>query len=288
MSGFGSNRCEREGYEIAVEIKTVNHRYFDFNVRMPKNLAKFEDDIKKCIQKRISRGRVDVFINFANRHPGAKNVILDEVLLDAYLTRLHMMARRRKLKNDISVMQLARLPEIIAVEEEHEDENFLRKLVIEAVDGALDGVVKMREMEGQALCGDILSRMDSVSKLADAINGRAGRVLEEYAVKLRARLSELLKDIAVDDTRLAAEAAIYADRCDITEEVIRLKSHIAQTKKLLILQEPQGRKVDFLAQEMHREVNTMGSKSLDTEIATAVIEAKAEIEKIREQAQNLE
>lgn len=288
MSGFGSCRCAREGYEISIEIKTVNHRYFDFNARMPKNLMKFEEDIRKCVQGHIARGRVDVFVSFANRHPGAKRVILDETLLGAYLDKLREMGRNRKLKNDVTVMQMARLPEILSVEEEHEDEDFLRNLVTEAAEGALASLLQMRKAEGETISRDIASRLETVVKLADKAGERVSAVRDEYAEKLRARIIELLRETVVDEARLSAEVAFYADRCDITEEVVRLKSHITQLRKLLVSAEPQGRKADFLTQELHRETNTMGSKSADIVIAEAVIEAKAEIEKIREQVQNLE
>jgi uncharacterized protein (TIGR00255 family) len=288
MSGFGSYRCAREGYEISIEIKTVNHRYFDFNARMPKNLNKFEEDIRKCVQGHIARGRVDVFVSFANRHPGAKRVILDETLLDAYLDKLREMGRIRKLKNDVTVMQMARLPEILSVEEEHDDEDFLRNLVTEAAEGALESLLHMRKAEGETISRDIVSRLETVAQLADRAGARVSAVRDEYAEKLRARIAEILRETVVDEARLSAEVAFYADRCDITEEVVRLKSHIAQLRKLLASDEPQGRKADFLTQELHRETNTMGSKSADTIIAEAVIEAKAEIEKIREQVQNLE
>ncbi len=288
MSGFGSGKVEREGYEVSVEIKTVNHRYLDFNIRMPRNLGKFEDDVRKTVSKRLSRGRVDLYINFANRHTGMQNVVLNETLLDAYLERLHEMAESRKVKDDISVMTLARLPELLTVEEEHEDEEFLRRLLLDAVEEAANGLVKMREAEGRTLCEDMDSRLDTLLAITETVDKRSGAVVEEYREKLKTRITELLKEVALDDAKLANEVAFYADRSSINEEVVRLKSHVQQMRKMMKEKEPQGRKLDFLIQELNREVNTIGSKSADIDIARAVIDAKAEIEKLREQVQNLE
>lgn len=288
MSGFGAGKVEREGYEVSVEIKTVNHRYLDFNVRMPRNLGKFEDDVRRAVSKKLSRGRVDVYINFANRHTGTQNVVLNETLLDAYLNKLHEMADSRKIKDDISVMQLARLPELLTVEEEHEDEEFLRQLLLDAVGEAADGLLKMREAEGKTLSEDMDGRLDTLLATTEMVEKRSGFVVEEYREKLKARITELLKEVALDENKLANEVAFYADRSSINEEVVRLKSHIQQMRKMMKEKEPQGRKLDFLIQELNREVNTIGSKSADIEIARAVIDAKAEIEKLREQVQNLE
>lgn len=288
MSGFGASKCEREGYEVSVEIKTVNHRYLDYNIRMPRNLGKFEDEVRKTISKRLSRGRVDLYISFSSRHAGAQTVVLNEILLDAYLDKLREIARTKEIRDDISIMQMARLPELLTVEEEHEDEEFLRRLLLDAVDSAIDGLLKMREMEGRALCEDMDARLTKLLDITVTVDQRSENVVEEYREKLKTRITELLKDVTLDETKLANEVAFFADRSSIDEEAVRLKSHISQMRKMMKEKEPQGRKLDFLIQEMNREINTIGSKSADIEISRAVIEAKSEIEKLREQVQNLE
>ena len=288
MTGFGRGEYVQDGREFTVEIKTVNHRYSDVFIKMPRQIGFLEDKVRGLVGKAISRGKIDVFVTYYNYSKDSKFVTFDEALAKAYISAVESLRDQYELRDDISVSLISRYPDVLKVEQNEEDEDILWSMLKIAVENALSSLVSMREHEGEELKKVLLERAAYIESVVADISQRAPEVPKEYKLKLDTRLKELLEQQTIDDNRLATEVAIFADRCSIDEELIRLTSHIGQMREALNLDLPVGRKMDFLIQEMNREINTIGSKANDLAITKNVVEVKSEIEKIREQIQNIE
>jgi len=288
MTGFGRGEYQENGKRVSIEIKTVNHRYMDVFVKFPRMLAFLEDKVRDLISKNISRGKIDVFISYEDSGEDSKTVVVDEALAGAYLKALNTLGGKFDLRDDVTVSMLSKFPDVLRVEKVEEDEGELIRIVLTAVEKALDSLLKMRSVEGVALKTSLLEKLNNISMTVKEIEERAPGVVIDYKDRLNNRLKELLEQQAVDENRIATEVAIFADRCSVDEELVRLKSHITQFKDTLDLEIPIGRKLDFIVQEMNREINTIGSKANDVNITKYVVEVKSEIEKLREQVQNIE
>ena len=288
MTGFG--RCEyiEDNIKFVVEIKTVNHRYCDIFIKLPRQISMFEEKIRSTISSFISRGKVDVFVSYENNSENSNHVVLDINLANSYFGALKKIGDNiSSLRDDVSITTLARFPDVLKLEKIDEEEKLWPILSI-AINGHIDSLVQMRETEGEKLRLSLYDIAINIEKLTDVIKLRLPSVVNEYKAKLFARINELLEQKVIDETRLAMEAAIFADKCNVDEELVRLNSHMAQMRDILESDVPSGRKLDFLVQEMNREVNTIGSKGNDLEVVKNVVELKSEIEKIREQIQNIE
>ncbi|AGC68998.1 YicC-like protein [Thermoclostridium stercorarium subsp. stercorarium DSM 8532] len=288
MTGYGYYKYQDENVSMDVEIKTVNHRYCDIYIRMPKQLSCFEDKIRSLIMSRIHRGKVDVFLNWENLGEGVKKVILDKNLAVEYYNAMTQLSEELQLKDDITTSVLARFPEILRIEKKEENSERVWAILEQAVNEALNLLVAMREAEGEKLKESLVEMCNNIENYRLKIKEREPLVIAEYKERLSARIKELLDSDVVDESRLAMEVAIFADKCSINEELVRLRSHLDQFLDILSMDGPVGRKLDFLLQEMNREVNTIGAKSSDLDITKSVIELKSEIEKLREQIQNVE
>ena len=288
MTGFG--RCEvQEGQrKITVEMKSVNHRYLDVAMKMPKKLNFFEAAIRSELKNFIQRGKVDLFINYEDYTQTNVCVKYNRELAEEYLKYLNQMAEEFSLDNDVRVSALSRYPEVLTMEEQTVDEEKLWKLLEQAIKGAAQGFVETRIKEGENLKNDLLEKLNEMLGHVDFITERSPQIIAEYRQKLRDKVKDLLEDSKVDENRLLTEVTIFADRVCVDEELVRLRSHIEATKEALIQGGSIGRKQDFIAQEMNREANTILSKSSDLEISNRGIELKTEIEKVREQIQNIE
>lgn len=287
MTGFGRGKYEKDGRNYTCEIKSVNHKYSDISIRMPRFLSCFEDKIRKKIVEYISRGKMDVFITFENNSSRGNRIHFNTELAKEYVKGLQELAKETGLKYDINLMDVAKLPEILKLEEDENEELFAKELMI-AVEEALENFVEMRQQEGAELMQDMQKRIQIVEQKVQEIEQYAGSLVQEYKQKLETRMKELLEEKVVDENRLAAEIVIFSDKCSIEEELTRLKSHIKQFQQFTTSVSPIGKKFDFLIQEMNREVNTIGSKANCLEITNCVIDLKNEIENIREQVQNIE
>ena len=288
MTGYGRGEVQEAGKAFTVEVKTVNHRYGDVSIKMPKQISFLEEKVRNIVNKFLSRGKIDVFISYENYGDDSKNAIVDKNLAKAYINALCCLKDEYNLTDDITVSLLSKFPDVIKVETANEDEEEIWNILKRAMELGLTSVIQMRESEGQKLKNDLLIKNESIiRKLAD-IKKRSPNVVNEYRIKLQSRVSELLDQKAVDESRLAMEIALFADKCSIDEEIIRLDSHLNQLSATLNIEQPVGRKLDFLIQEMMREINTIGSKANDLEIIKYVLEIKCEIEKMREQVQNIE
>lgn len=288
MTGFGRSNLFVDGREMTVELKSVNHRYLDLSFRMPRHISFLEDDIRRFLSDNLTRGHVDVYITYVNRRSDARKIDFDPALVEAYLSAASECSEKFGLRNDLTVSSALRFPDVLTVSEADEDADAVRSLLIDTLSGACSELVKMRSIEGERLCRDLLMRLVTVLSIRNKIALRAPGVVEDYRLKLTERISALLSNNDVDPARLAAEVAIFADKANIDEELVRLNSHVEAAKELLTNGTAVGRKMDFIVQEMNREFNTIGSKANDKDITSLVIEGKAEIEKIREQVQNLE
>lgn len=288
MTGFGRVTAVREGREITLELKTVNHRFLDMSFRMPRTLNFLEEPLRKGLQARLSRGHVDIYLGYRNTREDAREVVLDEALALAYTNAFARMHALTGLHNDASLTTLTQMPDVLTAHEREEDREAVAALAVEALEGALDELVASREGEGERLALDVAERLRSIEGNLAIVEGRMSLALAEAKERVQRRVEELLGQTPVDPARIAQEAAILADKSAIDEEAVRLTTHIGAVRDALALTEPAGRKLDFLVQEMHREVNTMGSKSADMTIMQAVLAMKADVEKIREQVQNIE
>ncbi|NBJ92845.1 YicC/YloC family endoribonuclease [Parablautia muri] len=288
MTGFG--RCEVQEAErkITVEMKSVNHRYLDINIKMPKKLNFFETSIRNELKKYIQRGKVDLFITYEDYTETNVCVKYNKELAAEYMGYLNQMAEDFSLENDVKISALSKYPEIFTMEEQGIDEERLWLLLDKAIKGAAEGFVETRIQEGEHLRKDLLQKLDGMLAHVTFITERSPQIVEEYRKKLEDKVKELLGDAQVDENRLLMEVTVFADRVCVDEELVRLKSHIETTKDTLLLGGSIGRKLDFIAQEMNREANTILSKSGDLEISNRAIELKTEIEKVREQIQNIE
>ncbi len=288
MTGFGRGEITQDGKEFTVEIKTVNHRYSDIFIKMPRQISFLEDRVRALVGNAISRGKIDVFITYNNYGENSKFVTFDEQLAKAYIAAVEALRDRFGLADDIAVSLISKYPDVLKVEQAQEDEEQLWSLLKPAVESAVESLIKMREAEGEGLRNVLLERAGIIEAAIADIARRAPEVPKEYKAKLTDRIRELLDQQTVDENRLAMEVALFADRCSIDEELVRLSSHFTQLRQILQMDQPVGRKLDFLVQEMNREINTIGSKANDLVITKLVVDVKSEIEKIREQIQNIE
>ena len=288
MTGFG--RCEMadEDQKISVEIRSVNSRYLDLGLKMPRRCAQFESNIRELLKKKLSRGKVDVFVTIETFSNKSIALNYDQGLAAEYMKIFSTMSEQFGIPNDVTAMSLAKLPEVITTIQAEGDDEAFGLLLSSAVSGAADRLVEQRAKEGEALKTDIISKLDNMSMCVSRIEARSPEIVEAYSRKLREKLLPLIADGSIDEGRIASEVVIYADKVCVDEEIVRLKSHINAMKDTLIKGGAAGRKLDFLAQEMNREANTILSKSGDIDISDTAISLKTDIEKIREQVQNIE
>ena len=288
MTGFG--RCEKvtDQYKISVEIKSVNHRYLDMSIKMPKKFNYFEAALRSLLKNDIQRGKVDIFITYEDYTTQTMQLKYNEGLAAEYMEYFRRMKEQFGLKDDVTVSQLARMPEVLTMEETPEDEDSMWKLLSGAVEEAAKAFVETRIREGEHLKNDLISKLDAMLGLVEEIENRSPSIVEEYRARLTEKVKELLESNTVDEARIVTVTTIFADKICVDEETVRLRSHIAATKKELEAGGSVGRKLDFIAQEMNREANTILSKASDLEVSGKAIELKTGIEKVREQIQNIE
>lgn len=287
MTGYGRGTYENDGRLYTVEIKTINHRYNDVTVKLPRYLSFLEDDVRKYISKTINRGKVEVYISLENMSDKGRNIKIDKVLAGTYINELRNLSEEYGIPNDITIMSLARMSDIVVVENDSQEELYWLELQ-EAIKVAVQNIDGTRSVEGERLARDIDLRLNKISEYVELVGKSSEKLLEEYKIKLRNRINELNANDIVDENRIGIEIVLFADKSSICEEVTRLKSHIASFKNMLKTDGPIGKKIDFLIQEMNRETNTIGSKANSIGITNYVIEMKNEIENIREQVQNIE
>lgn len=287
MTGYGKANLSKNLREYQIEIKSVNHRYLDISVKMPKNLSYLEEIIKKEISTKIKRGKIDVFITFENNSTEGKEIKINTELAKMYIEQLKELAEKENILADIQVTEVSKYPDVLNIQTNQEDET-IKDEILETVQMAVENLVQMRQVEGKQISKDLLKRLENIQTKVNEISNLSTGLIEEYIVKLEERIKQILKDQEIDQSRLAQEVVIYADKCSIQEEVTRLNSHISQFKTMLNSDEAIGKKLDFIIQEMNRETNTIGSKANNLNITNGVIDIKAEIENIREQVQNIE
>lgn len=288
MTGFGRASAVLNGREIAVELRSVNARYFEYSSRIPRSCSFMDGQLKKLLNSRITRGKVELSLTLQNVDRTDTVVTVDRELARSYQQALRDLAEELCIKNDLSAGMLARFPDVLVTRHAETDEEQLWADVASVTRQALDRFVEMRAVEGQKMKEDILSRLDYIEECVGRIEAQSAGRVEHYTQRLYEKLRVLLEDRNIDDARVLTEAAIFADKTAVDEETVRLRSHLAQYRSILELDEPVGRKLDFLTQELNRETNTIGSKCQDLDITRVVVDVKAEIEKIREQIQNLE
>ena len=288
MTGYGKSTLEINSRKYQVEIKSLNHRYLDISIRMPKQLSYLEETIKRQISSKISRGKIDVFISWENNSIEGRNIKINTELAKAYIEELRKLAEEENLSDNIEVNDIARYPDVLIVQENQEDET-IKNEIVEVVNKAVENLVDMKQTEGIKIAEDLQKRLDYIQKEVNRVKEFSTGLINEYIVKLEERIKELLpNNQETDKNRLMQEVVIYADKCSIEEEVTRLNSHIGQFREFLKSDEAVGKKLDFMIQEMNRETNTIGSKSNNLNITNGVIDIKTEIENLREQVQNIE
>ena len=288
MTGFGRSEIVKGNRKISVEIKSVNHRYLEAGIKMPKKLNVFESRMRDLLKKYATRGKIDIFINYEDDSESQVNLKFNQNIADEYMAIFNNMSGKYNLKNDMTVVGLARFPEVITMDEVQEDEEELWHFIEEAMKAALEQFVNTRILEGENLKKDLLGKLDHMEELVAFVEKRSPEIMKEYRSKLESKVKELLGDTTIDESRIATEVIIYADKICVDEETVRLRSHIEHARKCLNEEGGIGRKMDFIAQEMNREANTTLSKANDIEISNAAIDLKTEIEKVREQIQNIE
>ena len=288
MTGFGRAKYSENGLNITVEFKSVNHRYFEFTSRLPKGYMFLDEKLKSFCQQNISRGKVEAAVIIEDNSEGAASVELNTAYAGAYLAAVKDMSRRYGIKNDVKMSSLVANPELFTVKKQALSEETVTVAVLKTAEEAMQSFISMREAEGKRLKNDVKSRTDFILEKVAFVDERSPETVKAYREKLEQKIKELIGDVQVDEQRLLTETAIFADKVAVAEETVRLKSHIKQFCSLLDSDEPIGRKLDFIVQEMNREANTIGSKAQDIEIAHTVVDIKSEIEKIREQIQNIE
>ena len=288
MTGFGRAQKEIDGYVITVELKSVNHRYFEFSSRVPRQYGFLDEKLKSYINGKVSRGKIECYVTIEALNTDTADVVVNHTLATAYVNALKEIAETYKLKDDFGASTISRFPEVLVVKKSDEDEEKLWGYVQEVCSEAIDKFVAMREVEGSKMKDDIYSRGQFILDCVSYIEERSPQTVKEYNDKLVERVHELLGDVSLDESRILQEVAIYADKVAVAEETVRLRSHIEQLNTFISSDEPVGRKMDFLVQEINRETNTIGSKANDVDIARKVVDIKAEVEKIREQIQNIE
>lgn len=288
MTGFGRAVEEIDGYVITVEIKSVNHRYFDFSSRIPRQYGFLDDKLKSYINSKVSRGKVECYVSVEALDTEYAAVVINKTLASAYVKALKELSEEYSLKEDFGTAFVSRLPDVFVLKKADEDEEKIWQLVKSVTDEAIEKFIQMRAVEGAKMKEDVASRAEYILDCVSFIEERSPQTVKEYNDKLVERVHEIIGDVSLDEQRIIQEVAIYADKVAVAEETVRLRSHIAQLKTFLESEEPIGRKMDFLVQEINRETNTIGSKANDVEIARKVVDIKAEVEKIREQIQNIE
>ncbi len=288
MTGFGRGVFENEKRSVTVEIKSVNHRFFDFNLKIYRIYSKFEDRIRAEVAAAVSRGKIDVYVSVVNKQEDGVDVKLDRSLLAGYLKAYALLRDEYGLKDDISVMTVARNSDLFTQNKIEEDDEEVYADIKTALDAALTEFSAMRKAEGEHLAADLTGYLEKLEKATVFIKERSPQRVSDYRARLEAKIKELLGDVNVDEQRLIIETALYADKIAVDEETARLESHFKQFRKMIGSGEPIGKKMDFLVQEINREINTTGSKSNDLEMSNTVVEMKSELEKIREQIQNVE
>lgn len=288
MTGYGRRETVTDGKKILVEIKSVNHRYSDYNIKVPRHLGYLEDKIRKCAADSVTRGKIDIYVNVDYFETSDKEITLNKELAKSYIDALYVLRDEFKLKDDITVTSVARNSEIFKSERVEEDEEALWHNVKDVLDGALSDFIAMRAREGERIEKDLCERIDYMRTLAETVDKRSPETVREYSDRLYEKIKEVLDGREIDEGRILTEVAIYADKVAVNEETVRLKSHFDEFDTIIRSGEPAGRRLDFLIQEINREVNTIGSKASDIEIAKTVVTLKGEIEKLREQIQNIE
>ncbi|MCR4674610.1 MAG: YicC family protein [Lachnospiraceae bacterium] len=288
MTGFGHYEVVSSSLKVVVEIKSVNHRFLDMNLKLPRKFTFFENDARNLIKNRISRGKVDVYVSYEENLDQGVEVTYHPEVAKKYYDGLVQLKEQFGLTDNISIGLLAKFPNVFTEEAKEEDQDELSKILTEAFDGALDEFVKNRSQEGERLVSDLISKMDEMEGLVLKVEERSPEIIEEYKQRLLAKTKDLIDNNQIEESRIAAEVVLFSDKICVDEEIVRLKSHVKEGKDTLLHKEEVGRKMDFLAQEMNRESNTILSKSTDVTIADLGIELKTLIEKIREQIQNLE
>ena len=288
MTGYGSAKGTAAGLALSVELKSVNNRYLDVSVKLRRTLMFAEEPVRSAVAKHITRGKVDVFITADASQSDSVEVRVNEALLRGYISALGEVRDKFSLTDDMSLMSLCRLPEVLSTERRELDADELTSGLLAILEEALSGYDAMREREGEKLRDDVLGRIDEIGRLTGIVEERSPQTVAEYRARLEQRLRETLEGMSVDDSRVLTECAIFADRVAVDEETVRLRSHLSQLKAMASGESPIGRKMDFLIQELNRESNTIGSKCQSADIARVVVDLKAEIEKIREQIQNVE
>lgn len=288
MTGYGRASAAADGREITVELKSVNHRFLDINIRLYRSLGFLEDTIRTELQGALSRGHVDVYLQYKNTREDARDVTLNEALASAYKRAFDKAAEVSGLTADIALSHLIAQPDVLTLSEREEDQEAVKALLVEALGKALAELIAMRGAEGERMKSDLLAHAGLLEKIVEKTAALAPGVVTEYRDRLRQRMEELLKEVPLDEARLVNEVAFFADRCAIDEELARLKSHIEQFRDMLSEEQPVGRKLDFIVQEMNREMNTIASKASNKDVTAQAVEGKSEIEKLREQVQNIE
>ena len=287
MTGYGKSSLSINSREYQVEIKTVNHKYIDVNIKMPRIISYLEEDVRKLVVSRIKRGKVDIQISFENYSQDGNDVKINTELAQIYIQSLRKLAEAENLSSNIEVTEITKLPDVLTIKS-NLDENETKEELLQVVNEAIDKLIQMRKVEGEKISKDILDKITRIEQKNEEIFSLSTGLIEEYVVKLEARVKELLKTEELDKSRLMQEVVIYADKCSVEEEVTRLRSHIYQLRYLINSEEPIGKKMDFLIQEMNRETNTIGSKANNLKITNTVVDIKTILEDIREQIQNIE
>ncbi|SHJ42381.1 YicC/YloC family endoribonuclease [Pseudobutyrivibrio xylanivorans] len=288
MTGYGKGIAENSDARVTIEMKSVNHRYLDLNIKLPKKLNFLESTVRNKISESIFRGKVDVYITLNEHSDACYQVSINDAIALKYYESISAMAEKLGVDNDMKASSISRLPDVIELEEMEADEDSLKELVLKALDDCIKQFIEARIAEGNRLEADLVSKMDEMLVLVDKLEQRSPQIIEEYRTKLLGKVHELLEDTKIDESRIAQEVVLYADKICIDEEMVRLKSHVTETRSVFDLDKEVGRKLDFLAQELNREANTILSKSTDVEIADIGITLKTLIEKVREQIQNIE
>ncbi len=288
MTGYGSASGSAQGFNISVELKSVNNRFLDTSVRMPRSFMFAEETVKSAVQRHISRGKVDVFVTVDSAGTDEVCVKVNEALLKGYVTAVKHIAEEYGLNDDVSAMSVARFPEVLTVEKADIDTEAVAAAIGELTELALEDFDKMRLREGEKLRDDVLSRLQTIDALVTTVERSAPETVKAYRSRLEQKMQEVLGTAGIDESRILAEAAIFADHIAVDEETVRLRSHMSQLRQMVEGSSPTGRKIDFLVQEFNREANTIGSKCQNSDIAHTVVDLKSEIEKIREQIQNIE
>ena len=288
MTGYGRAQAVNDGLDITLEMKSVNHRYFEFSSRVPRAYSFLEEKLKSFVKSKVSRGKIECYLYITETDTAAADVTVNKPLAEGYIRALNEMESEFSLRNDITVMQVARFPEVLTVKKAEADEDAVWAAVLPVAEEAVARFIAMREKEGEKLKEDVLSRGNTILEKVAFIEARSPETVKEYTARLTERIQEVLADTTIDEARILTEAAIFADKVAVAEETVRLRSHISQLGEMLSGDEAVGRKLDFLVQEMNREANTIGSKCQDVNVTKQVLDIKSEIEKIREQIQNIE